>query len=37
MKTFEERRKDGKIYSLIRNKWLVETPEELVRQSLVDM
>jgi len=28
-------RKDGKIYSPIRNKWLVETPEEKVRQEFV--
>lgn len=27
--------KDGKIYSPIRDKWLVETPEEKVRQSFV--
>ncbi len=26
-------RKDGKIYSHVRNKWLVETPEERVRQT----
>lgn len=27
------KRKDGKIYSHIRKKWLVETPEERVRQA----
>ena len=26
-------RKDGKIYSHVRHKWLVETPEERVRQT----
>ena len=33
----ELKRQNGKIYSYIRDKWLVETPEELVRQSLVIM
>lgn len=28
-------RKDGKIYSPIRKKWLIETPEEIVRQDYV--
>lgn len=29
------KREDGKIYSHIRKKWLVETPEELVRQEFL--
>ncbi len=29
------KRDDGKIHSPIRNKWLVETPEERVRQEFV--
>lgn len=33
----EVKRQNGKIYSHIRDKWLIETPEELVRQSLVVM
>lgn len=28
-----KRNKEGKIYSYIRKKWLVETPEEIVRQN----
>ena len=28
----EVKRQNGKIYSHIRDKWLIETPEELVRQ-----
>ncbi len=31
----ETQQKDGKIYSPIRDKWLVETPEERVRQEFV--
>lgn len=31
--TLEVRRKEGKIWSHIRNKWLAETPEERVRQE----
>lgn len=31
----EVKRENGKIYSHIRKKWLVETPEEKVRQELV--
>lgn len=35
MSNIELRRKNGKIYSPIRDKWLIETPEERVRQELV--
>ncbi len=31
--TLEVRREDGKIFSHVRQKWLVETPEERVRQE----
>ena len=33
--TLQIEKKDGKIYSSIRKKWLVETPEERVRQEFV--
>ena len=36
-KVLEIKREKGKIYSPIRGKWLVETPEEKVRQELVVM
>lgn len=32
-KTLSVERKNGEIYSHIRRKWLVETPEERVRQE----
>lgn len=35
MKTLEIKRENGKILSFIRNKMLVETPEERVRQEFV--
>lgn len=35
MNNIELSHKDGKIYSHIRDEWLIETPEELVRQKLV--
>lgn len=35
MEALEILKKDGKIYSFIREKWLVCTPEEEVRQNLV--
>lgn len=33
--TLQLQQKDGKVYSPIRGKWLVETPEEKVRQEFV--
>ena len=33
--TLQLQQKNGKIYSPIRKKWLVETPEEKVRQEFV--
>lgn len=35
MSELEVKGKDGKIYSYIRQKWLVCTPEERVRQNMV--
>lgn len=35
MKQIEYNSKDGKVYSYIRQKWLVETPEEQVRQRFL--
>lgn len=35
MANLEVREENGKIFSPIRNKWLVRTPEEYVRQNLV--
>ena len=35
MASLEIKRENGKIFSHIRNKWLVCTPEEEVRQALV--
>lgn len=37
MSELEVKEKDGKIYSYIRQKWLVCTPEERVRQNMVCM
>lgn len=37
MSELEVKEKDGKIYSFIRQKWLVCTPEERVRQNMVCM
>ncbi len=35
MKILEVQEKDGKIYSLLKNKWLVAKPEEKVRQRYI--
>lgn len=35
MSIIEVQKKDGQIFSYIRNKWLHYTPEEEVRQNLV--
>ena len=31
----EIKRENGKIYAPLKDKWLVETPEELVRQEYI--